>query len=61
MQDSKAHFKDPICGMPVSKSTNLNAVLDGKTFYFCSDHCLQQFLSSPVGAKSEETSGGRRE
>ena len=31
---------------------------DGKTFYFCGDHCRQKFLSMPAGAKPAEKSGG---
>jgi YHS domain-containing protein len=61
MPEAMAEFKDPICGMHVKVSSNLNAELDGKTYYFCSDHCLQEFLSTPPGDKSGETSGGSRE
>jgi len=31
--------------------------LVAKTFYFCSDHCRQKFLSTPAGAKPEGKSG----
>jgi hypothetical protein len=34
-----------------------NAERDGKTFYFCSEHCRQKFLSTPAGAKPEGKSG----
>jgi YHS domain-containing protein len=61
MQSTEAEFKDPICGVQVSGSSNLYAELDGKTYYFCSDHCLQEFLSTPPGANSNETSGVSRE
>ncbi len=50
--------KDPICGMTVDEATALHAERDGKTFYFCSDHCRQKFLSTPADAKPEEKSGG---
>jgi YHS domain-containing protein len=49
--------KDPICGMTVDEATALHAERDGKMFYFCSDHCRQQFLSRPEGAKPEGKSG----
>lgn len=34
---------DPICGMKVDEESALSAVRDGQTFYFCSQHCLQEF------------------
>ena len=50
--------KDPICGMTVDKETALSAERDGESFYFCSDHCRQKFLSTPVTAKPEEKPQG---
>ena len=50
MEESKSVTKDPICGMTVDEATALHAERDGKTFYFCSDHCRQKFLSTPAGA-----------
>ena len=47
MKESKSVTKDPICGMTVDEATALHAERDGKTFYFCSDHCRQKFLSTP--------------
>ena len=58
MNESKSVTKDPICGMTVDEATALHADRDGKTFYFCSDHCRQKFLSASAGAKPAETSGG---
>ena len=40
-------IKDPICGMTVDETTALSTERDGETFYFCSDHCRQTFLSPP--------------
>ncbi|MEO8043870.1 MAG: YHS domain-containing protein [Spartobacteria bacterium] len=57
MNESKSVTKDPICGMTVDEATALHAERDGKTFYFCCDHCRQKFLSTPAGAKSEGKSG----
>ena len=37
---------DPVCGMTVDESTTRKAEQDGQTFYFCSEHCRQKFLSS---------------
>ncbi|MHB8709587.1 MAG: heavy metal translocating P-type ATPase [Desulfuromonadales bacterium] len=45
---------DPICGMTVDEASTLNAERDGQTFYFCSDHCRQKFLSAPAATKPEE-------
>ncbi len=58
MNESKLQTKDPICGMNVDEATALHAERDGKTFYFCSDHCKQKFLSTPGGVKAEKKSGG---
>jgi Cu+-exporting ATPase len=58
MRESKSVTKDPICGMTVDEATALHAERDGKTFYFCSDHCRQKFLSTPSGVKPEAKSAG---
>ena len=44
---------DPICGMTVDEATALRAERDEQTFYFCSDHCRKEFLSTPATAKPE--------
>jgi len=47
--------KDPICGMTVDEATALKAERDGQTFYFCSEHCRQKFLSQqPTKPASKE-------
>lgn len=58
MKDSKSITKDPICGMTVDETTALHAERDGKTAYFCSDHCRQKFLSATAGVKPEKKSSG---
>jgi P-type Cu+ transporter len=58
MKQSKSVAKDPICGMTVDEATALHTVRDGKTIYFCSEHCRQKFLSAPAGAKPEAKAGG---
>ena len=35
--------KDPICGMSVDEKTGLKLTTEGKTAYFCSEHCLKKF------------------
>ena len=57
MNESKSVTKDPICGMTVDQATALHAERDGKTFYFCCDHCRQKFLSTPAGAKPKDKPG----
>ena len=57
MNASTTTTKDPICGMTVDEGTAIHAERDGKTFYFCSEHCRQKFLSTPVGAQPEEKPG----
>src|SRR4051812_23412306 len=37
---------DPICGMTVDEATALRGERDGKTFYFCCEHCRQKFLGT---------------
>ena len=44
MNKPKPETKDPICGMTVQEATALHAERDGRNFYFCSDHCRQEFL-----------------
>ena len=36
---------DPICGMTVDEATARRVERDGKTVYFCSEHCRQKFLA----------------
>ena len=41
-------FIDPVCGMEVDPNTSpYKLELGGKTFYFCSKHCLEEFKSNP--------------
>ena len=58
MTNTTLETKDPVCGMTVDEATALQTERDGKTFYFCSEHCRQKFLASPTGTKHEEKSGG---
>ncbi len=42
---------DPVCGMEVdevrAKATGLTTVIEGKTYYFCSTECKEQFDRNP--------------
>ncbi len=44
--------KDPICGMVVETSKALTAEKGGRTYYFCSAHCLKTFESPETELKS---------
>lgn len=57
MKEAKSKTIDPNCGMTVDEATALKAVNDGQTFFFCSDHCRQKFLSKPTTAKPEDKPG----
>jgi len=41
---------DPVCGMAVAVAeASLTAEHDGRTFWFCSEHCRAAFLRDPTG------------
>jgi uncharacterized membrane protein YraQ (UPF0718 family)/YHS domain-containing protein len=43
------YAKDPVCGMQVEIAhAPATAVLDGETYYFCSDHCAHRFAGEHV-------------
>ena len=54
MTSTTTMTKDPVCGMSVDETKAVHAERDGKTFYFCSDMCLQSFLTKPDGSKPKE-------
>ncbi len=41
--------KDLVCGMDVNpKTASFKAEHDGKTYCFCSEGCMKQFVESPA-------------
>ncbi|MFI5456320.1 MAG: heavy metal translocating P-type ATPase [Isosphaerales bacterium] len=47
--DSRGTVKDPVCGMMVVPETAAGSVdHDGRTFYFCSRHCIERFRDDPA-------------
>ncbi len=38
---------DPVCGMTVDRAKAVTKELDGRTFNFCSNHCLHAFEAEP--------------
>ncbi|WP_198543879.1 YHS domain-containing protein [Petroclostridium xylanilyticum] len=35
--------KDPVCGMYINPNTAIHEVINGKTYYFCSEACRNEF------------------
>lgn len=47
-QSNERSFKDPVCGMEVSRSTAIDEfVHQGKTYYFCARTCREAFEADP--------------
>ena len=47
--DSHVTVKDPVCGMTVVPETAAGSVdHDGRTYYFCSRHCVEKFCADPA-------------
>ena len=47
-QIDEPNFKDPVCGMDVSRSTAADEFeYRGKTFYFCAGACRKAFEAEP--------------
>lgn len=46
-EPTQADLKDPVCGMPVTEKAQHQTPYQGKTYFFCSDHCRAKFLSHP--------------
>ncbi len=47
-QITEPSFKDPVCGMEVSRMTAIEAfVYQGKTYYFCARTCREAFEAEP--------------
>jgi len=48
MKKVKAFVRDPVCGMQIApQQADLARVHMGKTFYFCSPGCAQEFDADP--------------
>lgn len=47
-QINERSFKDPVCGMEVSRTTAIDeSVYQGKTYYFCAGACREAFELEP--------------
>ena len=41
-------FVDPVCGMSVNpEQTDIEATVDGQTYYFCAEGCREAFIKNP--------------
>ncbi len=63
MHDERHDHKeiDPVCGMTVDKATaTLTHEHEGRTFYFCSDHCLAKFRDNPWAYMDDDAVAPRR-
>lgn len=43
--ESGGFATDPVCGMRVSKENSIKRQFDGRLHYFCSEQCLEKFIS----------------
>ncbi len=51
--------KDPACGMEINKSDAVTLEKDGRTQYFCSDECKNEFQNSGASVSDEHGAEGK--
>lgn len=53
-------LKDPVCGMAVTEQSKHRHEYEGRSYYFCSEHCKVKFIASPTqyASKATPASGG---
>jgi uncharacterized protein len=44
---------DPVCGMKVDRARALRLEHEGRTYYFCSEHCMSRFQAERADAGSQ--------
>jgi YHS domain-containing protein len=48
--------RDPVCGMQVDpQQSAYTSDYQGRTYYFCSEHCKRRFDEDPVPYAAQET------
>ena len=58
MTEKNTMVTDPVCGMNIEPATAATSIdHEGRTYYFCSQHCAQTFAADP-GAHVNATSAG---
>jgi len=45
--ETASQMIDPVCGMSVAADSKLHLIYSGKTYRFCSEHCLHKFKDHP--------------
>ncbi len=59
-KEQKSQYTDPVCGMSTAQEGKfIHHKHDGKSYYFCSEHCLTMFKTDPekfTGKKEEAPS-----
>src|SRR4030067_3331433 len=59
-KEEKSQYTDPVCGMSTDQEGKfIHHKHDGKSYYFCSEHCLTTFKTDPEkfpGKKEEAPS-----
>ena len=54
--------KDPVCGNYVSKDTPFKHEMEGRTYFFCSSECAEEFeINYEEYLEVEEERAGREE
>lgn len=53
---AEAPLHDPVCGMPVTKTSNFHSEQNGKPYFFCSQACLTKFQAAPSKYVERSTS-----
>lgn len=43
MDRNAGMIQDPVCGMYLSKQEAISRVINGRTYYFCSSNCADEF------------------
>ncbi|MFO7760391.1 MAG: heavy metal translocating P-type ATPase [Thermodesulfobacteriota bacterium] len=60
-QENKGKYQDPVCGMSTDDENKFKPFdYQGRTYHFCSDHCLAKFQENPeyyigTGAEKQKT------
>ncbi|MDN8002800.1 heavy metal translocating P-type ATPase [Burkholderia multivorans] len=44
---AEAALRDPVCGMPVTKTSRFHSEYNGEPYFFCSQACLTKFQAAP--------------
>ena len=53
-------MKDVVCGMEISDDSAYRYQHGGKIFYFCSQHCLDEFKKNPEQYLNKEAPASQR-